>query len=384
LLIEDYPNQSGPLGIMGKLCESHGNTEESIECWQKYAQLEPDSPDAYFHLGRLAMRRAEYEKAISFWQKSLEIEPDRPGVYGRMATAMTCLGKLDEAIAALQKDIQITPKAFRSHFLLGQAYLQLKNYPEAKKHYQAVIEILPSDMNAYYGLATACARLGEKEEAVQYRREFKRLQQENLEALQEQSIKSDDLRSARRAASKTYTETGRHYYRHANMRKAEQFCLRAASLDSRNAACRVYLTEMYRNNNREREALQVYEQLRQIDPEDALTCMNLSVLQIRFKQFDAAERSLEEVIELAPERSTGYDSLAQLYLHLDKKLDEAKELARKAVQLEPIAPNYLTLSQVCEKTGDRVNALSALQRAVELDPANASYKRMLRSLRAKP
>jgi hypothetical protein len=62
---------------------------------------------------------------------------------------------------------------------------------------------------------------------------------------------------------------------------------------------------------------------------------------------------------------------------------EARLLAEKAVALEPIAPNYFVLSWACDKNKDTANALSAMKRAIELDPDNPKYKRMYELIRSR-
>ena len=379
-LISDFPNRPGPIGIMGRLNEDCGNTEAAIECWQRCAQLDSNSSEPYYHLGRLAMRRAEHEKAVALWRKALEIDPTRPGVYYRIASALTCLGKPEESLAALKKDVEITPRAFHGHFLLGQAYLQLKDYQKAKKHYQTVIEINPNHANAYYGLAKVCARLGEKEEAKRHREKFKALQERDLQARKDRNVAFDELRFGREAAAGTYTEIGRYYGEHGNARKAERLWRRAATLDPKNKNCRLHLTALYRAAGRSQAAVEVYEELRQIEPEDALIYAEIGLLNVRMGQFDAAEGAFRKIIELAPQRPEGYSWLAQLYLRTNKNFSEAKVLAATTVRLVPTADNYSILGEACDRSGDRAGALSALKRALELDPDSEKYKRIYRQI----
>jgi len=378
-LVNDFADRPGPLDVLATVHEKHGDTEAAVECWQRCVALAPDSPQAYHALGRIALRKAAYQEAIDFWRKALENAPAMPRLHHQIACALTCLGKTEEAIEALKKDLEITPRAFRSHFLLGQAYLQLKQYKQAKTSYQAAIQLRGEYMNAYYGLATACARLGEREQAKQYREKFKELQARDLQNLKRQNKSFDDLLATRRQVAATYSEIGPYYARNGDLQKAERLWRKAAALDPTNGDCRLQLVELYWKSHRNAEALQVCEQLRKLDPKNALLCMRMSMLHVRLQQYDAAERALREVIALAPEQATGYDSLAQLYLHLNKRLPEAKALAQKAVELEPSALNYFTFSQACERTGDRAGALSALQRAIRLDPTNVSYQRSLQA-----
>lgn len=81
-----------------------------------------------------------------------------------------------------------------------------------------------------------------------------------------------------------------------------------------------------------------------------------------------------------PEKSDGYRELAKLYLKSDIKLQEAKNLAEKAVKQGPTAVNYMALSQACDKNGDTAGAISAAKQAVELEPSNPIYQRIYQVL----
>jgi cytochrome c-type biogenesis protein CcmH/NrfG len=72
-----------------------------------------------------------------------------------------------------------------------------------------------------------------------------------------------------------------------------------------------------------------------------------------------------------------------LYLRRRLKLPEARQLAEKAVALEPTALNYFVLSRAYDQNGDPGRAVSALQKAVELEPANSSYRQTYERLRAR-
>ncbi len=110
-----------------------------------------------------------------------------------------------------------------------------------------------------------------------------------------------------------------------------------------------------------------------IPEKGALDFVSLGALVHRL---DPGKVPFRKATELAPERSWGPCGLAQLYLHGNRKLREAKSLAAAAVELEPVASNYAVLSEACDKNGDLAGAVAAMQRAVELEPDNTRYQRI--------
>jgi superkiller protein 3 len=123
------------------------------------------------------------------------------------------------------------------------------------------------------------------------------------------------------------------------------------------------------------EALRIYQQLCQSQPETALHHFNLGNVNMMLKRYVDAERAYKKVIELQPERGDGYRALAQCYLVGSKDAVAAASLAREAVKRDPTAPVYVLLGEACARAGDLAAARDAWRRALELDPDNAAYQR---------
>ncbi|MBW8041690.1 MAG: tetratricopeptide repeat protein [Planctomycetes bacterium] len=379
-LTDNFPNHVEPIALLGTVYNNQGKTQEAEKCWQRCLSLDPDYANAYDNMGWIAMRRADYEKAVAMWRKVLQIKPRKPGVYQLIANGLLCLGRSSEAIAALKKEIEINPKLYRSYFFLGQEYSHLKEYEKAKQYYEAAMKIEPRFANTYFGLATVCARLGQKDESRQYREKFKELKAQQYEREKNSSEAFDDMASMSEKVSMTNTEIGRFYLEQGNSLRAEQLWQRAAALDPKNTDCRRGLTALYETANRLGEALEIYEQLRNIEPDNAMNYAFIGALNARLERFDAAEEAMKKAVQLAPHRSEGNSMLAQLYLHRNKNLAEARRLAQTAVKLDPSTWNYLVLSEACDKNGDLAGAVSAMEAVVKKEPYNMEYKMMLRRL----
>ncbi len=375
-LVRDFPNNTDAIGLMGMVHNSLGNSNEAVKCWEKCLKLDSNRADAYNSLGIVAQRKGESEKAIALWRKALEANPTSPSIHERLAGALLGLGKIDEAVAVLENEIAVFPKVPSGYFLLGQAYLQLKEYEKAKQHYLRAIEIEPDAAVTYYGLGVACARLGQKDQAENYREKFKKLKAEfwKHDADQRGRPTVSDVDSMHKVVAKTFSDAAGICRGQGYVWRAEKLWRRAATLDEEDTACRKALASLYQQSGRNREALRMCEQLSQIDPENASYWMSVGVLDVQIEEFDDAEKAFTKVVELAPRKFSGYQALALLYLKTGKKLPQARALASRAVQLEPSASNYATLSEACDKNGDHTGALSAMKHAVELDGDNAKYR----------
>jgi Flp pilus assembly protein TadD len=323
----------------------------------------------------VALLREEHEKAAALWRKAAALDPTLPGVHYHLAQALAAMGESGEAIAVLKKDVQDSAKAGQGHWLLGQLYVQLKEYEKAKNSYQTALQLQPDHAKAYYGLAVLSARLGQSDQARRYMDRFKQLKTRDVKLDKGRRSTYDDLEVMRAQVAGTYSDVGTVYAAHGNLPEAEQLWRKAAILDPGNTACRTNLATLYQRNRRQREAVEICEQLRALEPDNPVRYLNLGILRARLRQFDAAEQALRKACELAPRRSDGYRLLAQIRLDRNEGGAETMELARQAVRLEPIAPNYFVLGAACAKNGDLAGARSALQRAMALDPGNPKYRR---------
>lgn len=106
---------------------------------------------------------------------------------------------------------------------------------------------------------------------------------------------------------------------------------------------------MYQSATRLEDARQVCEELTRIDPENPMHLLNLGSLNARLQRAEAARTAFRQ----------------------------AKELAGAAVDRRPTASNYYLLCLACDRTGDATEALRAINRAIQLDPGNGRYEKVL-------
>jgi len=375
-LAEDFPGDAHVAFTVAAAYLDQLNTTEAVKHLEKCVQLDPRYAAAYDELGRIAMSKGDYDRAVTLFGKAQRNDPKLRGVYCRQAQALVYLGRHREAVTALDKAIAVFPKASDAHFLLGETHLQLQEYEKAKASFQAAIAIQDDHTKAYYGLATACARLGENQHSKQYRQKFKELQTADDQAGKDSRRDWDFVAQTRTSVARSHTAAGRIYRSRGRYGKAEEVWQRAAIIDPNSPECCGELASLYLHQGRHAEALELFERLTELEPDNGVTYWYLGNAYARLDRFEDAEKAYKKIIEIAPGRLEGYVSLARLYLQFSRKLPQSKTLAAKAVELKPSAANYFMLARACDKNGDRAGALSAVKRAVELDPQNAEYRAM--------
>ena len=373
-IMRAFPDNANAFVLMGNVLERHGEAVKAIEFFDKALERDPNRPSVYESIGWFYLHKGQYAEAIRHWRKALAINPKSPGIHNNIARALMGLGRPTDAIEALEKDIRISPRAATSHFLLGQLYFKREEYEKAKEHYEKAIAIEPNHTNAYYGLFTLHSRLKDKAQARDYMATFRKLKTEDMKVLKDRNNALDDLVKMRQGAAQTYMLAGQMYGAKRDTQRVEKLLNRAVALDPNNTTCLHRLAYLYVTSNRVNEALHLYKTISETDSTDSLCYLNSGLLSARIKKFADAEEAFLKVIERAPKASNGYRELARLYLTTKRNLPQARELAEKAAALEPVAVNYFVLSWACDVNGDSENALKAIRRAIELDPANKQYK----------
>jgi len=382
-LMKDFPNSINAIMLMGNIWERHGDATKALEYFNKVLERDPERPDVYKSMGWFYMNKGQYEQAIDYWQKALEIDPNTPGVHHNIALALMGQNKQDKAIEELEKNIRISPGSSSSHFLLGQLYLRQKEYDKARNNYEKAIEIDPYYTNAYYGLFTLSIRLKQQDKAKAYMATFKKLKAEDMKVLKDRNKAVVDLIDMQKGAAETYLLAGQMYQAGGSFQKAEELYNKAITLNPENTQCLEKLASFYITRNRITDAIRLYKRISEIDPNDQNCHLNIGILSIRLRQLGDAEKAFRKAIEVAPETSGGYRELAQLYLRAGKGYPQARALAEKAVALEPTAVNYFVLSWALDMNGDSENALKAIQKAIQLEPANMKYRKVYEHIKSK-
>lgn len=341
-LVRDFPSSLEPVILMGRVQYRHGHATQALAIWQEVLKRDPNRPKVHEDMGWFAMGKGEYERAIEHWRKVLKINPRAANIRSGIARALMGLNRHAEAIEELQEEITLSPRSSFSCFLLGQEYLQQKEYEKAKANYEKALALEPTLTNAYYGLFTVCVRLGQRADAKQYMTTFKTLKAADMKVLKDRNNAFNDLIDMRRDAAKTLMLAGQTYQAKGTLKRAEELMHRAAGLDPQNPVCHLHR---------------------------AAVSMQLGHLA-------QAKGAFERVIQLAPQNARGYSGLAHLYLQAGQRLPYAKQLAQRAVTLEPNAFHYYVLSWACGKNGDTTGAVSAIKRAVKLEPDNPRYRRV--------
>ena len=260
------------------------------------------------------------------------------------------LGKYAEAIAELQQLGKIAPMQKGLSRELGVAYYRMGAFAKAINALKNAIREDPQDREAIQLLGLSNYLAGHPAEAIPYLEQAQTwFPQANADAtyvLGVCYIQSKDYDHARSAFARmfdvppnsaaSYLFTARMLMRQEFDPVAEEYALKATSLDPKLPLAHFLLGELYLYKSRIDEAITEFQKELAINPAHAATLYKLADAYSRVLKFDDAERLLQRSIWLDA-TSTG---------------------------------PYILMGKVLEKKGEPVLAARSLQRAVAMDPNN--------------
>jgi tetratricopeptide (TPR) repeat protein len=375
-LLMDFPGRVDALIKMADVHRRNGDAVEALVFLQNALKMNPSRADIYGRMAQLSEEKGELEEAIAQYSQALRLQSRMPKVLSKMANIFMILGKNEEAIAALIKEIQLWPNNSYAYFLLGQAFLQQQQYQKAVESYEKAIKIKPNYIKAYYGLARAQSRLGNHAQARAYSERFKQLKAQERIGLKSRKMRFDDFVMAKKRAAITHLEMGRMYRDQGKIPEAEKLLKHAVGLDPNNTVCLFELAALYNTHGAPEKALQLFKKMSQTQPDYPMSYYMMGILHAHLEHFDEAEKAFNTMIRLTPRTADGYRELARLYLKNDRNIVQARQLVQKALSIQASAANYFMFAWACDENGDAVSALSAIKRAIELEPTNQQYQRL--------
>src|SRR5262249_53056923 len=291
-------------------------------------------------LADLKIRKGNPAAAVDLLLPVTKERPQIAQAHYLLASAYLAQQKRDEALAVYRQMTELFPKDPQPFFLMGNILLGQGQQQEARQAFEKSIEISPDYLPAIERLVDLDVA------AKQYAPAMDRVQK----------LIDKDPKQAQPWALR-----GKIYGAQGDFTHAEADLLKAIELDPNLVPAYLLLAQLYVATNRQQQAVEkLNESIEKNKNASALTL--LAMLQDQQKHFDAARDAYEKLLKVAPNSPLALNNLAVLYSERLGQLDKGYDLATKAREAAPNAPNIAdTLGWILFKKGDYGNALRLLQ-----------------------
>ncbi len=289
-------------------------------------------------------------------------------------------GKYDEAIAELQALAAKSPAPKNIAKELGAAYYQKGDYMKAAEYLKAAQSEDPKDNESIQLLGLSYYLAGRPAEAIPYLEKVQSwYPRANVDAAYILGIcylQSKDYPEARTAFARmfdvppdsaaSYLFTARMLFRQEFDPVAEEYALKAETLDPKLPGAHEMLGELYLYKSRVPEAIEQLQKELSLNPASAATYYRLADAYSRIQKFDDAERLLQRSIWLDA-TSTGPYILMGKVLEKKGEFELAVRALRHAAAMDPNNPmTHHLLGQTYRDMGRKEEAESELKLAEDL------------------
>jgi tetratricopeptide (TPR) repeat protein len=369
--------------LLGSAYYNIGQSDEATRHLNQSLKMQPDLMEPRIMLAKIAYEKGDPEESVRICEEAMKHGKPHPEIMNRLGQAQMDMGRTEEAIAALKNAVVLAYVSPESWYLLGQAHMQARQFDLAKTAFLNTVRINPKHTQAYFGLFTSCQRLGETEEAANYRDLFVQNEAEDRKALSERSADKENLSGMemlKDVSARTFFGAGQMHLANGNTEEAAKLFYQSAELDQENQNYRLAIETLYVSTQQLEKGMKVFDRMSKAHPTNPLNHYFLGRLATRSKQLEEAETHYKRARYLWPDWAAAYHALAELYMIGNRNFEDAVQMAAKAVMLEPNAARYYLLSAACIKTRNLEGALNAIRRAVELDPEDQRYQGLLKQL----
>ncbi|OGS20654.1 MAG: hypothetical protein A3J83_08240 [Elusimicrobia bacterium RIFOXYA2_FULL_40_6] len=329
-----------------------GDTTSAINQYQHVLKKEPDNAEAILILAGIYSEISP-EKSLDYWDKYIRLKPDSADAYYRKAVVLKKLNKIEEAKELVNKAIEIQPEDILSHIMLAEIYENEQEYILAGDELYFCGGI---DKNSYgyYIRAGGMYMLA---------KEYEKSEKVFLEA--REVSKNDPAVSF---------WLGILYENKRDWKKASEYVEESLARKP-DTASYVKLSYYYTQMNDVKKAIKTLGQALKLDPKSADVNFFIGLGYMDLKESNKAVKYFRRTIDLNPERSEAYYYLGTIY-EQSGKFDKALPNLRKVVELEPknaVAMNYLGYC-LADRGVNLDEAETLIRNALEIDPENGAYR----------
>jgi tetratricopeptide (TPR) repeat protein len=373
--------------------DADASLQKAIDQYQKITKKEPNDAESWTTLGDLLRAANNSPEAEKAFQAALKADPNNADALKSLAKLYLDMGDTKSAIEKLKAATDKSPSE-ETLADLGGAYAEMGKHKEAIEAFRQAFEMAPDNDKIARALA-------EEYLAV------------NPPQLDEAQKIYERLAAANRREPTFPLRLSEIYRAQHDLVKARAAADRAKQLDPENVPVRMNDGILLEAEGKLDEAIAVYQSLadelgrspssdeirkgrleileqiaracengkrwaemaKTLDESEKLATSNEEKASVYFmrgamlerqKQFEASEKQFRKVLDLDPKHADALNYLGYMLADRNLRLDEASQLIKKALEIQPDNPAFLdSMGWVYFRQGKYTEAQGLLERALE-------------------
>lgn len=344
VLEKDKSNISALVGL-AELAAAEKDENQYLALLKRAAAAKPTALVPRVMIANYYLRKGEHQQAISIARETVVARPNSPEALSLLAKMQLNGGEAASAVSNAAKVVEIMPKSAEARFHLAKAYAALGNMQETRKVLHRTLEIDPNYIQARDTLSALDARLGDHEQAL----EFAKSLQDNapasatglvLEGDAWMSTKSWQLAAqayekalGRAKDSSVLVKLHSVLIRSKLSSKADKIALNWQQEHPQDQFVRLYLAQSYTHRQLNSKAIEQYETLLAVVPDNAIALNNLALLYSDEKD-PRALQTAERAFALMPNNPDFADTLGWI-LVLESQIERGLGMLEQAYAGKP-------------------------------------------------
>jgi len=353
--------------------------EEGARLLRRLGERFPHRAELHFASALLAVDRGEYPMALAETEKALAQHPDWSRARLLQAQVMSKMGQSEKARDMLQKALRADPNNLRLRLIYSQFLAKAGDLRGAEKELAGILAKDPRNEDAMLGLAMARLELGQEAKARQLFESLAESPNRKMQAFFYLGLieaRKHRLQSAVEWFDKV-TEGPVVFDAQVNAITALIGLGQVAEARQRLAdvrkefpqeALRLYLLEgeLLTKNKDYAAAFELLSQGLEEMPGQPDLLYTRALVAEQLGRVDVLEADLRAVLEKNPDDANALNALGFTLADRAERLDEAKRLIARALELKPGDPAVLdSYGWVLYRLGDKPGAVEYLQQAYD-------------------
>ena len=342
--------------------EQQGQNAEAEQAWQSIARSNPQSAEAYAHLGLLDARQERYDEAVANYRKAIALNAELPGLQMNLGLALFKAKDFKGAVKPFAAELKKHPDDQRLTILLGMAHYGMGDYFVAIPYLQKAAEREPQSLPLRLTLAHSCLWSKQYQCVLDVYKEILTLNAESAEAdmlageaLDEKGDNAGATEQFRAAVRSNPKEPNAHFglayllWTQNHFQEAVTEFQAELDNDPQHLQARAYLGDSYVQLKDYVKAQPELEKARAADASFALVHRDLGIIYAEEGRKDDAISELQKAIELDPKDVSPHWRLAKLYQSTGKKEEAKVEFAKaSAMNKESIQASQSLYQKLAE------------------------------------
>lgn len=327
----------------GQQALARGDLERAEQDFKQVLRVDPESGPAYANLGVVYMRQRQWTKALGMLERAEKRLPTVPGIRLNIGLAYYRQNEFLRAIPLFESVVREQPDALQPRYLLGLCYFFADRWADAAATLEPLWDREAGNFPYLYVLSNAAHRAGRAELDERASAQLLKVGNDSPEYhlfagkyhlnREEYDLAVAEFNTAEKANPRlafVHFNLGLAYVKKQEYERARAEFLEDAKIEPDVALNYDELGQVYWLIEDDKNAENSYREALQLDPRLASSHLGLAKIYERRGKYSLALAEADAALRADPARTDAHYVRGQTLLHLGRKQEAQKEIARAA------------------------------------------------------